>query len=252
MQSCISKWKQCCGRKQQRGRKEVTVWQETVTFPVLQCPRLVALPSQQGSVSAAPKAHFRIGTCVAQRTKLCPLSSSQDSTSCNCQIFRQLMADTNCKNEIVMLQLSSVFLLNRSLTSALALTKQAVQWSYINTQPHANTFFSLDCNIISASSTANWKLFLDTSLWMTVFYVNGACKASVCFLLKLLTQFCPRKSWEHTSILVGTVLSWGKSWHPMHCCYTSGIQAVATDIAFSHYICHGCALQPWHWCLTFL
>jgi len=58
----------------------VTVWQETVTFPLLQCPELVALPSQQGSVSAAPKAHFWIGTWVAQRTKLCPLSSSQDST----------------------------------------------------------------------------------------------------------------------------------------------------------------------------
>jgi len=58
----------------------VTVWQETVTFPLLQCPELVALPSQQGSVSVAPKAHFRIGTWVAQRTKLCPLSSSQDST----------------------------------------------------------------------------------------------------------------------------------------------------------------------------
>jgi len=56
------------------------VWQETVTFPLLQCPELIALPSQQGSVSAAPKAHFRIGTWVAQRTKLCPLSSSQDST----------------------------------------------------------------------------------------------------------------------------------------------------------------------------
>jgi len=58
----------------------VTVWQETVTFPLLQCPKLVALPSQQGSVSAAPKAHFQIRTWVAQRTKLCPLSSSQDST----------------------------------------------------------------------------------------------------------------------------------------------------------------------------
>jgi len=56
------------------------VWQETVTFPLLQCPELIALPSQQGSVSAAPKAHFRIGTWVPQRTKLCPLSSSQDST----------------------------------------------------------------------------------------------------------------------------------------------------------------------------
>jgi len=56
------------------------MWQETVTFPLLQCPKLIALPSQQGFVSAAPKAHFRIGTWVAQRTKLCPLSSSQDST----------------------------------------------------------------------------------------------------------------------------------------------------------------------------
>jgi len=56
------------------------VWQETVMFPLLQCPELVALPSQQGSVSAAPKAHFRIGTWIAQRTKLCPLSSSPDST----------------------------------------------------------------------------------------------------------------------------------------------------------------------------
>ena len=48
--------------------------------PLLQCPELVALPSQQGSMSAAPKAHFQIGTWVAQRTKLCPLSSCQDST----------------------------------------------------------------------------------------------------------------------------------------------------------------------------
>jgi len=49
-----------------------------VMFPLLQCPELVALPSQQGSVSAAPKAHLRIRTWVAH--KLCPLSSSQDST----------------------------------------------------------------------------------------------------------------------------------------------------------------------------
>ena len=49
---------------------------------VLHCRRVlhVALPFQQGSVSATPKAHFRIRTWVAQRTKLCPLSSSQDST----------------------------------------------------------------------------------------------------------------------------------------------------------------------------
>ena len=69
--------------------QETTAWQEgsdsvagndDVTVPLLQCPELVALPSQQGSVSAAPKAHLRIGTWVAQRTKLCPLSSSQDST----------------------------------------------------------------------------------------------------------------------------------------------------------------------------
>jgi len=69
--------------------QETTVWQEgsdsvagkgDVTLPLLQCSELVALPSQQGSVSAAPKAHLRIGTWVAQRTKLCPLSSSQDST----------------------------------------------------------------------------------------------------------------------------------------------------------------------------
>jgi len=57
------------------------VWQETVMFPLLQCPELVALPSQKGSVSAAPKALLWIGTWVAQRTKLCPLSSSQDSTN---------------------------------------------------------------------------------------------------------------------------------------------------------------------------
>ena len=61
----------------------MTVWQETVTFPLLQCPELLALPSQQGSVSATPKARFRIGTWVAQHTKLCPLSSSQDSTACD-------------------------------------------------------------------------------------------------------------------------------------------------------------------------
>ena len=58
----------------------MTVWQETVKFPLLQCPELVAPPSQWGSVSAAPKAYLRIRTWVAQRTKLCPLSSSQDST----------------------------------------------------------------------------------------------------------------------------------------------------------------------------
>jgi len=57
------------------------VWQETVTFPLLQCPELIALSSQQCSVSAAPQAHFWIGTWVAQRTKLCHLSSSQDSTN---------------------------------------------------------------------------------------------------------------------------------------------------------------------------
>jgi len=69
--------------------QETTAWQEgsdsvagngDVTIPLLQCPELVTLPSQQGSVSAAPKAHLRIGTWVAQRTKLCPLLSSQDST----------------------------------------------------------------------------------------------------------------------------------------------------------------------------
>jgi len=38
-----------------------------VTVPLLQCPELVALPSQQGSVFAALKAHLRIGTWVAQR-----------------------------------------------------------------------------------------------------------------------------------------------------------------------------------------
>ena len=55
--------------------QETTVWQEgsdsaagisDVTVPLLQCPELVALLSQQGSVSAAPKAHLRIGTWVAQ------------------------------------------------------------------------------------------------------------------------------------------------------------------------------------------
>ena len=38
-----------------------------VTVHLLQCPELVALPSQQGSVFAALKAHLRIGTWVAQR-----------------------------------------------------------------------------------------------------------------------------------------------------------------------------------------
>jgi len=38
-----------------------------VTVPLFQCPELVALPSQQGSVFATPKAHLRIGTWVAQR-----------------------------------------------------------------------------------------------------------------------------------------------------------------------------------------
>jgi len=38
-----------------------------VTVPLLQCPELVALPSQKGSVFAALKAHLRIGTWVVQR-----------------------------------------------------------------------------------------------------------------------------------------------------------------------------------------
>jgi len=38
-----------------------------MTFPLLQCPKLVTLPSQHGSVFAALKAHVRIGTWVAQR-----------------------------------------------------------------------------------------------------------------------------------------------------------------------------------------
>jgi len=38
-----------------------------VKVPLLQCPELVALPSQEGSVSTALKAHLRIGTWVAQR-----------------------------------------------------------------------------------------------------------------------------------------------------------------------------------------
>jgi len=38
-----------------------------VTVPLLQCPELVALPSQQGSVFAVVKAHLQIGTWVAQR-----------------------------------------------------------------------------------------------------------------------------------------------------------------------------------------
>jgi len=51
-----------------------------VTVPLLQCPELVTLPSQQGSVFAALKAHLRIRTWLLNCTKLCPLSSSQDST----------------------------------------------------------------------------------------------------------------------------------------------------------------------------
>jgi len=51
--------------------QEMTAWQEgsdstagngDVTVPLLQCPELVALPSQKDSVSAAPKAHLQIGT----------------------------------------------------------------------------------------------------------------------------------------------------------------------------------------------
>jgi len=51
--------------------QETTAWQEgsdnaagncDVTVPLLQRPKLVALPSQKDSVSAAPKAHLRIGT----------------------------------------------------------------------------------------------------------------------------------------------------------------------------------------------
>jgi len=38
-----------------------------VTVPLLQCPELIALPSQQGSVLAALKAHLWIGTWIAQR-----------------------------------------------------------------------------------------------------------------------------------------------------------------------------------------
>jgi len=38
-----------------------------VTVPLLQCPELIALPSQQGSVFAALKAQLRIGTWVAQQ-----------------------------------------------------------------------------------------------------------------------------------------------------------------------------------------
>jgi len=37
-----------------------------VTVPLLQCPELIALPSQQGSVFAVLKAYLRIGTWVAQ------------------------------------------------------------------------------------------------------------------------------------------------------------------------------------------
>jgi len=70
---------------------KTVLWQETTTWQegsdsvagngdVPPAPVSRALPSQQGSVSAAPKAHFRIGTWVARRTKLCPLLSSQDST----------------------------------------------------------------------------------------------------------------------------------------------------------------------------
>jgi len=79
--------------------QETTAWQEgsdsvagndDVTVPLLQCPELVALPSQQGSVSAAPKAHLWIRTWVAQRTKLCPLSSSQDSTDFHWNSFAKL------------------------------------------------------------------------------------------------------------------------------------------------------------------
>jgi len=66
------------------------VWQETVMFPLLQWTELVALPSQQGSVSVAPKAHSRIRTWVAQRTKLCPLSSSQDSTLACILLIKQI------------------------------------------------------------------------------------------------------------------------------------------------------------------
>jgi len=56
--------------------QEMTAWQEgrdsvagngDVTVPLLQCPELVVLPSQQGFVSTAPKAHLQIRTWVAQR-----------------------------------------------------------------------------------------------------------------------------------------------------------------------------------------
>lgn len=96
------------------------------------------------------------------------------------------------------------------------------------------------------------KLFLDTGLCVIVFYANGACKASTCFLLKLLTLFCPGTNWEHTPILVWTILFSGKPWYQLHFFNTSGILAVAIYITFFSYICHGCALQCWHWCLLFL
>jgi len=56
--------------------QETTAWQEgsdsaagngDMTVPLLHCPELVALSSQQGSVSAAPKSHLWIGTWVAQQ-----------------------------------------------------------------------------------------------------------------------------------------------------------------------------------------
>ena len=57
---------------------KTVLWQETTTWQegsdsvegnsdVPPAPVFRALPSQQGSVSASPKAHFRIGTWVAQQ-----------------------------------------------------------------------------------------------------------------------------------------------------------------------------------------
>ena len=82
-------WKQCCGRKQQRGRKEVTVWQETATWrsPCSSVPSSsLYLPNR---VPCAPFSRHTSGSepGLLNGTKLCPLSSSQDSTGNVCMFL---------------------------------------------------------------------------------------------------------------------------------------------------------------------
>jgi len=83
VQSCISMWKQCCGRKQQCGRKEVTVRQETATWrsPCSSVLSLSLYLPNRVPCLPLPRLTSRSEPGLLNGTKLCPLSSSQDSTS---------------------------------------------------------------------------------------------------------------------------------------------------------------------------